>query len=54
MTAQLAVFFTNLADARESLREMIQSPSYEFDARILVVSMEKAYGMVKAGPRPTG
>ncbi|CAN0409322.1 unnamed protein product [Pylaiella littoralis] len=51
---QLAVFFTNLADAKEMLREMVQSPTYVTDARILVVSMEKAYSMVKAGPRPTG
>lgn len=33
---------------------MVQSPAYQRDARILVVSMEKAYSMVKAGPRPTG
>lgn len=51
---QLAVFFTNLADAKEMLREMVQAPAYKLDARILVVSMEKAYSMVKAGPRPTG
>lgn len=36
------------------LREMVQSDAYAVDARILVVSMEKAYGMVRAGPRPTG
>ena len=51
---QMAVFFTNLDDAKENLREMVQSPAYQADARILVVSMEKAYSMVKAGPRPTG
>ncbi|CAM9859530.1 unnamed protein product [Scytosiphon promiscuus] len=51
---QLAVFFTNLADAKEMLREMVQAEAYQADARILVVSMEKAYSMVKAGPRQTG
>lgn len=51
---KLAVFFTNLDDAKEMLREMVQSDAYAMDARILVVSMEKAYGMVRAGPRPTG
>ena len=48
------MFFTNLDDAKEMLREMVQSDSYAKDARILVVSMEKAYGMVRAGPRSTG
>ncbi|CAN0276727.1 unnamed protein product, partial [Laminaria digitata] len=51
---QMAVFFTNLADAQEMLREMVQNPSYAKEARILVVSMEKAYGMVKKGPVQTG
>lgn len=32
----------------------MQAEAYQADARILVVSMEKAYSMVKAGPRQTG
>ena len=52
--SQMAVFFTNLDDAKEMLREMVQSSSYAKEARILVVSMEKAYGMVKKGPVSTG
>lgn len=52
--SQLAVFFTNLDDAKQVLREMAQSPSYAGDARILVVSMEKAYTMVKTGAKQTG
>lgn len=51
---QLAVFFTNVEDAREMLREMAQNQYYTDDVRILVVSMDKAYGMVRAGPRGTG
>ena len=54
LALQLAVFFTNLDDAKENLREMVQSSDYENEARIMVVSMEKAYTMVKAGPRSTG
>lgn len=34
--------------------EMVQETTYQNEARILVVSMEKAYGMVKAGPKLTG
>ena len=36
------------------LREMVKSSDYENEARIMVVSMQKAYTMVKAGPRSTG
>ncbi|CAN0070850.1 unnamed protein product [Ectocarpus sp. 6 AP-2014] len=51
---QMAVFFTNVDDAKEMLMEMVQESTYQNEARILVVSMEKAYGMVKAGPKLTG
>lgn len=51
---QLAVFFTNYDDANAMLKEMVQNPSYEKEARVLVVSMEKAYGMIRQGPRGTG
>lgn len=50
----MAVFFTNVDDAQEMLFEMVQNSFYSKEARILVVSMEKAYGMVKAGPTSTG
>ncbi|CAM9820512.1 unnamed protein product, partial [Discosporangium mesarthrocarpum] len=54
MGEQLAVFYTNLDDARDVLQEMAQSPYYAKDARILVVGLDKAFDMCKAGQRSTG
>lgn len=50
----MAVFFTSLDDAQGMLQEMAQNPYYTKNARLLVLSMEKAYGMVKGGAKGTG
>ncbi|CAM9119021.1 unnamed protein product [Chrysoparadoxa australica] len=51
---QQGVFFLSYADADQMLSEMLQIPGYAGDAKLYILSLDKAYDMVKAPPRGTG